>query len=247
MAIVRVSSQPMAAYLYLLHLDDSSLAWEFLRRNTDYRQCWKSCEISSSVRWCLQQSLCPELPAGIANPVWCADQDQSIRLQSDDEPLVSTQRFCLWDFPGQKCIEHDGCRLRVCAFTGLRTLRLSLPKALCHGEAYTYALRAGLSRSSRWGELLQQLVSLDRFNSPLSVTMPRPTRVALTQMRTLHALDAQAAGASHREIAEAIFGIDEVADRWHADSELRAQVRHLLKRGHAYVNGDYRKLLTSTN
>lgn len=30
--------QPTAAYLYLLHLDRASLAWEYLRRNDDYRR-----------------------------------------------------------------------------------------------------------------------------------------------------------------------------------------------------------------
>lgn len=29
-----------AAYLYLLALDDSALAWEYLRRNPDYRSDW---------------------------------------------------------------------------------------------------------------------------------------------------------------------------------------------------------------
>lgn len=31
---------PTAAYLYLLGLDDVSLAWEYLRRNPQYRRDW---------------------------------------------------------------------------------------------------------------------------------------------------------------------------------------------------------------
>jgi hypothetical protein len=29
--------QPSAAYLYVLHLDAAGVAWEYLRRNPDYR------------------------------------------------------------------------------------------------------------------------------------------------------------------------------------------------------------------
>lgn len=35
-----VAWQPSAAYLYVLHLKGPSLAWEFLRRNPDYRADW---------------------------------------------------------------------------------------------------------------------------------------------------------------------------------------------------------------
>src|SRR3546814_3879287 len=31
---------PTAAYLYVLHLDGPALAWEYLRRNPDYRREW---------------------------------------------------------------------------------------------------------------------------------------------------------------------------------------------------------------
>lgn len=31
---------PTAAYLYTLHLDGPALAWEYLRRNPDYRLDW---------------------------------------------------------------------------------------------------------------------------------------------------------------------------------------------------------------
>jgi hypothetical protein len=49
--------------------------------------------------------------------------------------------------------------------------------------------------------------------------------------------------ASHRAIGEAIFGSEAMASHWHADSELRAQVRHLIPRGRTLMNGGYRTLL----
>jgi hypothetical protein len=49
-----------------------------------------------------------------------------------------------------------------------------------------------------------------------------------------------------RDIGEAIFGSEAVMTRWHADSELRAQVRHLIRRGRTLMNGGYRTLLTAS-
>jgi hypothetical protein len=33
--------RPTAAYLYILHLDSIALAWEYLRRNSNYRREWE--------------------------------------------------------------------------------------------------------------------------------------------------------------------------------------------------------------
>jgi hypothetical protein len=89
---------------------------------------------------------------------------------------------------------------------------------------------------------------LDTFNAQaqaleghaLRVDPARPvTRVALLHLRALQALDASQAGASHRDIAQALFGLEAVVLRWHEDGELRAQVRHLLRRAEAYMAGGY--------
>jgi hypothetical protein len=61
----------------------------------------------------------------------------------------------------------------------------------------------------------------------------RPTPAALLELHTLQALDATLAGASLREVAEGLFGADAVAADWHADGDLRARVRRLVRRGDA--------------
>ena len=48
---------------------------------------------------------------------------------------------------------------------------------------------------------------------------------------------------TQREIAQAMFGMAVVAERWHDLGELRAQVRRLARRGRALVDGGYRRLL----
>lgn len=71
----------------------------------------------------------------------------------------------------------------------------------------------------------------------------RPDRIALLHMRSLQTVDGLDAGATQREIAQALFGAAVVAERWHDLGELRAQVRRLARRGRALVDGGYRCLL----
>jgi hypothetical protein len=68
------------------------------------------------------------------------------------------------------------------------------------------------------------------------------TRSAIVHRAILQALDGAAAGASHRDIAAAIFGKREVLDRWSSDGELRARIRYFLRRGRLLVESDYQKL-----
>lgn len=50
--------RPTAAYLYILHLDPTGLAWEYLRRNPLYRSEWAALSDKHSAhdaeRWGLQ-------------------------------------------------------------------------------------------------------------------------------------------------------------------------------------------------
>lgn len=85
-----------------------------------------------------------------------------------------------------------------------------------------------------------------RRSSPRSAPRGMPTaQRAPLLMRTLRALDADLAGASDRQIAEALFGPARVAAEWSRTSPLRQPVRDLLERGRFYLNGGYRDLLKS--
>ncbi len=52
-------------------------------------------------------------------------------------------------------------------------------------------------------------------------------------------LDVLNAQAHARDIAQALFGLEAVVLRWHEDGELRAQVRHLVRRADAFMNRGY--------
>ena len=56
----------------------------------------------------------------------------------------------------------------------------------------------------------------------------------------MQALDATLAGASLREVAEGLFGVDAAAD-WYSDGGLRSKVRRLVRRGDALMRGGYRR------
>ena len=67
---------PTAAYLYVLHLDDLGTAWEYLRRNPDYRLDWlrhhrrpKAAQ-QAAHRWGLRLLEDPALDARDAHPAW---------------------------------------------------------------------------------------------------------------------------------------------------------------------------------
>jgi hypothetical protein len=44
-------------------------------------------------------------------------------------------------------------------------------------------------------------------------------------------------------VAEVLFGITAVAERWYNDGDLRAQVRRLIRRGQTLMDGGYHRLL----
>ena len=235
-----------APYLYALHLDDPELAWEYLRRNPDYRRDWDSGldhlpDDDRPARWGLRLLEDPRRDAREAEPAWRPEIYRAVLIQPDADPPQDALPFRFWSIPGRKSLVHDGKRLILTSQQAGRTLRMNLAPDLEDGQPHAYAVRAGndLKTAQRVTEAWLALGS-----APLTaVTSGRPDRIAVMHMRIMQALDGAAAGASQRDIANAIFGVDQMSDRWHADDALRAQVRHLLRRGKALMQGGYRDLL----
>jgi hypothetical protein len=123
-------------------------------------------------------------------------------------------------------------------------VRLLLSTGLWDGGAFAFVVPAGADARSVWAASarVRAILSARRVQRP-SLTARRPTHMGLWHMRALQALDGALSGASQREIAVALFGVDSVARNWHADSELRARIRYLIRRARALMNGGYRRLL----
>lgn len=124
-----------------------------------------------------------------------------------------------------------------------------------HGRAMAYSVLLGLGRIDEpavvlvplGGSATERLSATDRLwrtagDRPTTDTrVTRQRRLRLRQM--LRAVDGHTARASHRQIAQAIFGGKRVdAELWH-ESSLRYATMRLLRDGQAMVDGGYRKLL----
>ncbi|EPF6585700.1 DUF2285 domain-containing protein [Pseudomonas aeruginosa] len=231
---------PTAAYLYVLWLDALALAWEYLRRHPDYRLDWlrrhrRSSSSQTAQRWGLRLLEDPALDARDAHPAWQPGHAAVVQLYPDDDPPANAVPFEFWRIPGHKQLIHDGKRLSLIAHNPGRSRRLAFAPGLHDGMAFAYAVRAGAAPPAGFATDMAQAV-------PAGMASPRPTSAVLQELHTLQALDAALAGASSREIAEGLFGVDAVAANWHTDSALRARVRRLVRRGDALMRGGYRRL-----
>jgi hypothetical protein len=185
----------------------------------------------------------PALDARELQPQWLPSPSSVVRLIDLDEDDRDT-RFSLWRIPGRKTLLHDGRQLHLTSEIGSSRLRLLAQ----HGSLRGRFLRL---RSARWRGCAQRLGGERSCEGALinpsvavwEAATRRPTHMGLLRMRALQALDGALSGASQREIAVALFGADVVARNWHADSELRARIRYLIRRASALMNGGYCRLL----
>jgi len=221
---------PTAAYLYVLSLDALALAWEYLRRNPDYRLDWlrRARRPDAAHRWGLRLWEDPDLDARDAHPAWLPGHGAVVQLHPDADPPMNAEPFAFWRIPGHKQLLHDGHGLALIARSPGHCLRFALAPGLEDGMAVAHAHR-GRDASHA-------------LDTPAPMARPRPPPTALLKLHTLQALDATLAGASLRDVAEGLFGLDAVASDWHADGELRARVRRLVRRGDALMRGGYRQL-----
>lgn len=237
---------PTAAYLYVLHLDDLALAWEYLRRHPDYRHDWlrRRHQPDAASSWGLHMLEDPALDARDAHPAWLPGHPCTAQLHPDIDPPPEAVVFEFWRIPGQKQLIHDGRRLTLATRWPGCCLRLTLAPSLEDGMAYVYAIRSCDMPCARHCMLRAELdkLAVSFENTPAAVVRPRPASTELQELHTLQALDATLAGASLREIAEGLFGSDAVVKGWYADGGLRSRVRRLVRRGLTLMRGGYRRL-----
>jgi hypothetical protein len=247
MEIERSSWSASAAYLYVLGLDNVSLAWEYLRRNISYQANWRDLaarsDSSSAVRWGLRYLEDPRRDARAAEPLWRPLPPSSVHLTRHTDAAAAVG-FHFWGIPGQKSLVHDGFGIQLTARNPPRVKRAVLASDLGTDEPYGFLIPAG-NRTEDSCRAVNEFAAPypTPENAKLKDLPERPTRSALTHMRTLQAIDGARSGAAQREIARAIFGSDAVDAQWSPDSELRAQIRYFLRRGTAFTDGAYRTLL----
>ncbi|WP_257538980.1 DUF2285 domain-containing protein [Sphingobium sp. CFD-1] len=98
------------------------------------------------------------------------------------------------------------------------------------------------ARRLRTLERFLDLVRTGRFRAPLYPIDPAIGR----GLALLRVHDARAAGASHHEIGEALFGAQAVEIGWEGRSDhVRQRVRRMVKSARAMAEGGYRLLIRS--
>ncbi len=182
----------------------------------------------------------PNLDAREAHPQWLTSLDDLLLVRAARRPAADPKRnrFDLWRVPGHKRLAQEADGLTLTAELSAQRLRVTLSDDLADGMVYAVAAPLGPGLRSRLAAFDAQARMLAGEASRVPAARP-VTRAALLHLRALQALDAAQASASQRDIAQALFGLDAAARRWQADGELRAQIRHLLRRARAYRDGGY--------
>ncbi|MDP1953267.1 MAG: DUF2285 domain-containing protein [Polaromonas sp.] len=173
-----------------------------------------------------------------AQPLWLSSSDGLLHVRAAHAHNAADRRFDLWRIPGRKRLTLDGPDLALTADLSAQRMRLSLSGALADGAAYAGAVPLTSQLRGELAAFNAQAQALEGHAPQVDPARPI-TRAALLHLRALQALDASQAGASHRDIGQALFGLEAVILRWHEDGELRAQVRHLLRRAEAFMAGGY--------
>ncbi len=243
-----------AAYVYALHLEPASRAWEYLRRNPRYARDWMRSRRGASqriaARWGLVVLIDPRLDAREASPVWAIRAPAPVRLVRDEYPSADRREapvdhFSIWHLAGRKSLFGDGADLRLMLRSSRQGVQLHVADSLCVGDPFAYQIPAGATQdaASRTVAAFHALHSApaDGRQGPAD----RPGRTDLFHARALQVLDGLAADATQRELASAIFGHATVARSWRPDGALRAQVRYLIRRARAMMAGQYRSLLVT--
>lgn len=187
----------------------------------------------------------PRLNGREAHPLWLKAPDDFLNVQPADPSGTATPEdqpaFDLWRIPGRKRLDPRGGRAVLAIVLGLRHARLVIDGRLADGDVFACTVPLNPQLRGRLAEY-HALAGLLNGVMPFSPQGRGATRAELLHLRALQALDAIQAGASHREIASALFGPDRVEERWQADGSLRAQVRHLVSRAEAFMRGGYLQL-----
>lgn len=189
----------------------------------------------------------PEKGAVAARIFWKGEYDPTI-LRVDalptsvhDPEALHVARLAPWltIVPGRDGGEH------VLLSDGWRRIRLDVMEGTL-GCAEAVRLRfhlEGLRSTERATLSLRRLIGLHRhrrFGASLFPCEPKIVR----WLDTLRVHDALRAGASHREIAVALFGAERAACDWNETSDsLRSRVRRLAREAARFAAGSYRRLL----
>jgi hypothetical protein len=238
--------QDREAFQYTEQLDGPLLAWEYLRRNGAYRTAWDErnpVESETAGRdWGLLRLIDPIIDARSANPIWHPDPPSTLRIVRASAAEEGLKLYDL-QIEGTPYMVRDDQGTYRTASTKSNTWRVHLADSLADDDRIAIAIPVDEFARRRVAAADRFIVDLKAKSAATPKRLSASNRADRFHSSVLQTIDGAAAGATHRQIAVAIYGQRRVSASWTPDGDLRARIRYFLKRGSALVNGGHRKLI----
>ncbi len=252
------------SYDYVIQLIHRDWAWEWLRRHPEFQMAWwKSrdafeitfsdstltiiharANTSALKRWGCLYTDSPDIDARSANVFWLPSQNTGV-LRMHAVPANAKLDTAIFDLCRQPCP------------VSLLTMPDGMQHLLFHGNGHGIQLAVSgasllepvyLLADSVLGrrEVKPRIEALRRYNDFIAgVPSPPPANEQTERLRqVLQALDGSLVGASNRDIAIALYGLERVEADWNDPGEnMRDRVRRAVKRGRDLMNGGYLRFL----
>jgi hypothetical protein len=221
-----------------LRLSVPDLAWEFLRRNADYRVEFARVRRRPSqidARWGLRFGVNPTLSAPEAAVFWRADVAPGLVVPFDEDHEAVAGEARSWRPRGDSRRAEDGLHVRLPEGLQLQYRGRAKPGG---------PLLVVLSFDQDFGLRVRAVERLNRAveglaASPSHITAAQRERLA----KSLLALDGSLAGESYRAIATSVFGQGVVEREAWRTSSVRAATIRLVQAGRDLMRGGYLKIL----
>jgi hypothetical protein len=243
-----------AAYAPLLDADRSLFAWEWLRRDPEYRAAAEAAlpegartgqAPSGAERFGLVAFEAPDLTVPEARPMWRSDVYRFVLPVDVRRGVVSAvNTIDVARLRDLARILADGGAEHLLLSDGLRSIRLDGQSgAFTSGPVCLLYAIEGLVTAERPLLTLRRYLALCRTGRFSRSLHPREVR-ARRWIRMLRAHDGLVAGADQREIAEALLSSSVAKPRWRSrESSVRSQAQRLVRSAQASAAGGYRRLL----
>lgn len=237
------------AYAPLLAADRSLHAWEWLRRDQAYRTAASEAldrgAGNRAERWGLHRIESPSRGVPDARPLWRAERHAAVLVAVAGGRAAAADAFDLGRFSDLSVMvrsPHGAEHLLLS--DGKRTLRLDVQAgSILEGPVELRYLLAGFASAEAPLLTLRRLLALQRTGSFARSLHPRETR-ARRWILILRAFDALAAGASQRDIAEALLSREAAGPLWRSRvSSVRSQAQRLVRGARHVAGGGYWDLL----
>lgn len=251
-------------YAYTRELEGTGWAWEFLRRNADYRDDFRSSESDDIVvvtlpsgttlyklqtpqvtaeNWGLALFADPAKTALAQDLIWLPEVTTLAATCSLSPAGGRTaDTLCLECFKGRTAVLLNETTEVVTVRSVGKSVTLNIVSGsiLAGHKAVTFSHDGfkSLARHIECLRILQQLMA--ETSNTNTIQMGGENKY----LAYLVALDGHLEGRSYRDIAEILYGNERVSSHWTDDTRwMKSKVRRAVKRGIALMNGGYRDLL----